>query len=204
MGFLKFLKREKKEGLDELDLPPAPPPLEGFEEPLPEFPDLGEEKLPEPKFDFGGLRNRNDLGEELPSFPELENEQIGMQEAPAEIPEPVGAKPMPELKLQPIPEEDKIPREVLPKREKGLFEHERRVFRERPSGKAIYVRVDKFKAMLGSVNTLKSDLRKSEETLAKLEGVKNAKDKSFDKVKSSLEDLQRKLIFIDKTLFEGE
>ena len=49
----------------------------------------------------------------------------------------------------------------------------------------------------------RNDLRKSEEALMKFENIKNAKDKSFDKVKSSLEDLQKKLIFIDKTLFKG-
>ena len=48
------------------------------------------------------------------------------------------------------------------------------------------------------------NLKKSEEALMKMESIKNAKDKSFDNVKSSLEDLQRKLIFVDKTLFKGE
>ena len=51
---------------------------------------------------------------------------------------------------------------------------------------------------------MRSDLKKSEEVLNKLEGIKNSKDKSFDKMRASLDDLQKKLIFIDKTLFKGE
>ena len=81
-----------------------------------------------------------------------------------------------------------------------LFAHEKR--REIP--KTIYVRVDNFKATLGSINIVRSDLRKSEEALTKLENIKSSKDKSFDKIKSSLDDLQKKLIFIDKTLFKGD
>ena len=51
---------------------------------------------------------------------------------------------------------------------------------------------------------IRSDLRKSEEALLKLEQMKGAKDRSYDKFKASLDDLQKKLIFIDKTLFKGD
>ena len=76
--------------------------------------------------------------------------------------------------------------------------------RERPNVKTIYIRIDNFKATLGSINIVRSDLRKSEEALNKLETLKSSKDRSFDKVKVSIDDLQKKLIFIDKTLFKGE
>ena len=68
----------------------------------------------------------------------------------------------------------------------------------------MYVRVDKFKAALQNIGIIRGNLRKSEEAVMKLENIKNAKDRSFDKVKSSLDDLQKKLIFVDKTLFKGE
>ena len=73
-----------------------------------------------------------------------------------------------------------------------------------PAARTIYVKVDKFKAALGCINIVRSDLRKSEEALAKLENIKQSKDKSFDIAKSYLDDLQKKIIFIDKTLFKGE
>ncbi len=72
------------------------------------------------------------------------------------------------------------------------------------SGGSLYVRVDKFKIALDHINVIRSDLRKSEEDVMKLEGLKREKDKSFDRFKLSLDDLQKKLIFVDKTLFKGE
>src|SRR5437773_1236800 len=49
MGFFKFLKREKKGNIDELDLPPAPPPLEGFDD---KDSDFGKGQMPDfPNFD---------------------------------------------------------------------------------------------------------------------------------------------------------
>lgn len=216
MSFLKFLKREKKDTLDELDLPPAPPPLEGFEEnlpDLPDFPELGKEisapqeeskfELPEPGKD------------EFPEFPSYQEEKpIPIRTiTPPPIPmpsEPEAAEisqPEPE-RIEEEPVEEPISQEPLFKqsdvRPRRIFSHEKRVLRERPTAKTIYIRVDRFKATLGSINMARSDLRKSEEALAKLESIKSSKDKSMDSLKASLDDLQKKLIFVDKTLFRGD
>ncbi|MBI2541987.1 hypothetical protein HYV80_04725 [Candidatus Woesearchaeota archaeon] len=214
MGFLKFLKREKKADLDELDLPPAPPSLgnaEGSMD-LPEFPEFPEEKISAPK----DMPNFDMNEEPLPEIPELENPDIRAVEAPAaatvqdisatmtspNIPEPM-AVAEPEEENIAAPEEPKFTQMGRSKMGRRLFSHEKPL-RERPTGKTIYVKVDKFKATLGSINVVRSDLKKTEEALAKLESIKNSKDRAFDRVKSSLDDLQKKLIFIDKTLFEGE
>jgi len=218
VGFLKFLKREKKEE-SELDLPPAPPPLEGFEENLPELPDFpelpelesekisapkeeiprfeAEEKFPGlemPKFDFPELKMES---EEKFEFPPMELEKEAEPELPARtaIPEPTFAMPTTSRAEAP-----QIPQPSLPTR--GLFKEERRLAGKTP--KTIYVRIDRFKATLGNINVIRNDLRKSEEALAKLENLKASKDRAFERAKSSLEDLQRKLIFIDKTLFKGD
>ena len=50
----------------------------------------------------------------------------------------------------------------------------------------------------------RGNLRKSEEALAKMESIKSAKDKSFDKIRASLDDLQKKLVYVDKILFKGD
>ncbi len=217
MGFFKFLKREKKESLDELDLPPAPPPLEGFEENLPELPEVPEwpsfeEKISAPKeeMSFELPEETPDLSKEEPKFPNFPEMEETMPTQPItqfppistpitpSIPEP------PPTEQEPIEEEPSLVSETYPKIAGRLFAKEKRLLHERPTGKTIYVRVDKFKATLGSINMARSDLRKSEEALARLENIKNAKDKSFDKVKVSLDDLQGKFIFIDKTLFKGD
>ena len=214
VGFLKFLKREKKDTLDELDLPPAPPPLEGFEENMPELPDFGDEKISGmemPNLDFPEEeKNIQDFSKEdtmpdFPSFPEMDENPMPIQPVSSnlQLPEPL-PMPQPEPEQEEITEELDISPDTYPKTAGRLFSQEKRILRERPSAKTIYVSVGNFKATLGSINTIRSDLRKSEEALIKLESIKNAKDKSFDKIKSSLDDLQRKLIFVDKTLFKGE
>ena len=234
MGFLKFLKRGKKrEDFGDLDLPPAPPPLDDFPadfdasfsgfgektQEFPEFPELNEDKLPEepPKFDFPEMEEKMpELGQEesmpeMPGFPEMEQEPM-QQIAPIRVPEQM--PPMPERMPDEMPEAEEketaqeeakteVP-EAYPRMGRRLFEHEKRLFRERPKAKTIYIKVENFKAMLGSINMARSGLRSSEEAIMKLENIKASKDKSFDKIKSSLDDLQKKLIFVDKTLFKGD
>lgn len=220
VGFLKFLKKKRKGELDELDLPPAPPPLEGFEEglELPELPAFDEKiSAPEelPEFNFPEEEKTLDLGKEETEFAFPDIEEKEMPEPIAPIP-PIRAPitPQPNAPITPIqPLQEPVaqetepsftPPDTYPKIERRLFAQEKGILRERPSLKTIYVRVDKFKATLGSINMVKSDLRKSEEALMKLENIKNSKDRSFDKVKMSLDDLQKKLIFVDKTLFKGD
>ena len=222
MGFLKFLKREKKENLDELDLPPAPPPLGGFEENLPElpdFPDFDKEiSAPEESSKFELPENEGQMtdfgNEEFADFPSYHAEEKQMTPIPTitspPIPEPMQPMPAPvsqpmQEPEEPAPEEPRfMPLDSYPKMEGRLFSQEKRMLHERPAGKTIYVRVDRFKATLGSINMVRTDLRKSEEALTKLENLKISKDKSFDKVRASLDDLQKKLIFVDKTLFKGD
>ena len=219
MGFFKFLKKDKKEGNDaELDLPPAPPPLEGFEDDknsdFPEFPQISAPKDDDFKFDFPQDDKMPDLGKdgELPDFPDLED----LDKVPSANPQPVSVssmqqapKMMPSFNQTPIPRQEfnapasqpavqanpAAPTQAIPK-----HRGPERIVR---SGESFYVRVDRFKIALDHINVIRSDLKKSEVDLMKLEGLKQEKDKSLDKFRLSLDDLQKKLIFVDKTLFKG-
>jgi len=228
VSFLKFLKREKKDTLDELDLPPAPPPLEGaepdfgasgFEEKLPELPEFPEfdERISAPrempKFDFPEDEKMQDMGKDempdFPSFPEMEDAEtyappVSAPLQPVRVSAPQTEPSIPQMQEQEESQEESEQSSFYPKMSGRLFAHERINLRQRSNVKTIYVKIDNFKATLGSINIVRSDLRKSEEALNKLESIKNAKDRSFDKVRASLDDLQKKLIFIDKTLFKGE
>lgn len=212
MGFLKFLKREKKEdNLTDLDLPPSPPPLEGFDENLnlPDFPDFDEQKMPSPPempdFEQHEKEEPIPMGDDnLPEFPDFpEQEEPAADIPPVSSPTIQKAEPIPEPEPEPAGSSEITAIDTYQKRPARLFSREKAVH-ERPAGKTIYVRVDRFKATLGSINMVRNDLRKSEEALAKLENLKTAKDRSFDKLRSSLDDLQKKLIFVDKTLFKGD
>lgn len=224
MGFLKFLKREKKPDANELDLPPEPPPLEGFEErhgfelpeikapedfdldkfSMPEFDkaeDGYEPKMPEMKYEMPKFPEFPDIEEEptAPAEPEMPEEPIVSTE-PRILPQPLAA-PAPVTQPMPAAEQKEMPVTEHMQRRR-LFHHEKRAFEH--ARKEVYVRVDKFKSVLDGISMIRASVRKSDEALMRLENIKNSKDRAFDKVKLSLEDLQKKLIFIDKTLFKGD
>ncbi len=218
MGFLKFLKREKKSDVNELDLPPEPPQLEGFEDAhdFPEFPEIKasdyldmyksgfndegktdnpdyEPKMPEVKdIDMPDFPKFKEIGEmpEIPTEPEMSHQTLATPASPEQTAHAVLNKETPEREYQHM-------------QKSRLFHHERKAW-EKPARRDVYVRVDKFKAALDDISMIRASVRKSDEALMRLESIKNSKDRSFDKVKLSLEDLQKKLIFIDKTLFEGD
>ena len=232
MGFFRFLKREnKKEVPEQLDLPPAPPPLEGFDEhAFPDFSefessDLTENKEKFPDFDYDKIEKEDRAPSKefsLPDFPSLT--EFEEKESPAaesiklspNAPSTLTAlkpqlmtstaKSMLGLQQEAYPKEYPISKspDDFGKAEGGLFKQEKRSYLEGNSGKTMYVRVEKFKVMLGTINIVRTDLRKSEDALKKLENIKNTKDKSLDRIRSSLDDLQKKLIFVDKTLFKGD
>ncbi len=212
MGFLKFLKREKKkESLDEFDLPPAPPPLEGFDEKLDfDFPEFSEEKISAPEFDFGkeekmSITGKEDFMQDF-SLPEIGEEQLQIPpiSAPIQMPEPMPTM----MPHQPPKKEGEEHEEEKSQFTQPYQEKETKLFPEKriskESLKTVYIRIDNFKVALGSINMVRNDLKKSEEVFTKLENIRSSKEKLFDKVKNSLGDLQKKLIFIDKTLFKGE
>lgn len=197
MGFLKFLKKGKREDrLDELDLPPAPPPLEDFQDDInmPEVPDLGDkydQEYPAFGFNEGNLKNLEKEGmEDFPPYPPIQENFVPIP--PITMP-PVQ---MPPQQMQEIEKQD-IPME------RPLFLHEKKAVRV-AMATSLYIRVDRFKAAMGGINAVRNDLKKSEEALMKFEGMKSMEEKSINKIKSSLDDLQKKFVFVDKTVFKGE
>ena len=181
VSFLRFLKREKKETLDELDLPPAPPPLEDFDKdiPFPELPDIGEEIIPqELKFDFPEEGKNEPSKAEMPEFPKF----YPIEEKPLES-MPLTPKSMPKQVAELEQDASPASKDMYPKISAKHIVHEERISRERLIEEKIYIRIDRFKAALGNISVLRNDLKKSEEALIKLETVKNSKDKLFDKFK---------------------
>jgi hypothetical protein len=65
----------------------------------------------------------------------------------------------------------------------------------------IFVDIESFRRMLGDIDTIKNDIKASEMIIQHLNEIKNSKDKELDRWRSSLEDMQRKLNYVDKVLF---
>jgi hypothetical protein len=221
VGFLKFLKREKKEeGTEDLDLPPAPPPLGDADQniQMPEFPDLQEEPNKGPKLDDLELPDKPEIPNlqdtlekpEMPDFPplpDIEHDVLDIPPVSASEQEQQALDQEPEPPTPPLSNASEIREEVSKPQvqfapQTPKFEH--KIFQKREAHPStVFVKIERFKLVLGDVSIIRSDLRKSEEALVKLETLRNAESTSSEKMKLMLEDLQRKIIFIDKTLFKG-
>lgn len=66
---------------------------------------------------------------------------------------------------------------------------------------ARYVDLDDYQKMLEDLTTVKALLKEKKDVYIHLNDIKNLKDEKFLKWKNNLEDIQRKLVFIDKTVF---
>jgi len=107
-------------------------------------------------------------------------------------------------KLPEFPDVKNIPAEEKFFEEESVYEVGQEVeeLKERAPVRPVFVEVERFKDVLDDLNSAKILLKDGAEIMSKLEEIRLEKDKNFDKWKTQLEDIQRKLIFIDRTLFE--
>lgn len=73
---------------------------------------------------------------------------------------------------------------------------------EREEGMPVYVRIEEYKDVLDVMNLVKSKIAEARETLAKLNDLKNEEDAELELWHTSLEEIERKVDFADKALFE--
>jgi hypothetical protein len=66
----------------------------------------------------------------------------------------------------------------------------------------VFVRIDEYKDVLDVMNLIKSKIGEARETLAKINDLKNEEDAELELWHTSLEEIERKIDFVDKTLFE--
>jgi hypothetical protein len=217
VGFLKFLKRGKKEEmpLDEsLDAPPPPPSIkeslsDDLAKGLPEHPPELKEKTAVPKKEPPSAAfeeklpelPKDETGLEVPHLPPLE-------ESPKFVPQPPVEEPpisTPLLKEEAPIKHEEAAKEFHEKMEEGALREERKLLRERATiREPLYIRLDKFSESLRNISLIKGDLKKSDEILFNLIKSKDDNDKEFERWRASMEDIQKKFIFIEKTLFKGD
>ena len=179
MGFLKFLKRDKSKELDlesmgNLDAPPIHPGLE----------EKGMERLPEvPKSEK--------------SFPERKEKLVPELKLPSmqESPKPEWEEPKVELP-------GTMPAKEIEPYESAIVVEEKPVQKRREAGGPIFVKVNQFRGVLSEISTIKRDLKTADQSLLKLNEIEANRDKILTKWRDIMADLQKKIIFIDKTLFK--
>ena len=69
-------------------------------------------------------------------------------------------------------------------------------------GMPVFVRVEEYKDVLDIVNMIKNKIEDAKETLGKINELKNEEDAELELWHTGLEEVERKITFVDKVLFE--
>ena len=68
----------------------------------------------------------------------------------------------------------------------------------------IFVKIDDYKDILDILGILKHKIAETKTVMARINEIKNAEDSEIQQWKLQLDEIERKLDFIDKTLFEPQ
>jgi flagellar hook-associated protein FlgK len=69
-------------------------------------------------------------------------------------------------------------------------------------GNNVFVKIDKYNDILDIIALINQKVREARVILGKINDLKNQEDSELDAWKNSLDDVERKLKYIDQTLFE--
>lgn len=68
----------------------------------------------------------------------------------------------------------------------------------------VYVKVEEYKEVLELINLIKNKIREAKQTLEDINRLKNEEDAELEIWQTSIEEVERKMDFIDKMMFEPE
>ncbi|MBW3014980.1 hypothetical protein KY330_01005 [Candidatus Woesearchaeota archaeon] len=68
----------------------------------------------------------------------------------------------------------------------------------------IFVRIEEYKDVLDIMNMIKSKLNEARSILGKINDLKNEEDAELELWHTGLDEVERRIEFVDKTLFEPE
>ena len=220
MAFFGLFGKKKGEVRPVVPVPPAAPQV-----PKPPTPpaaqtaalahsttESGEVKPPQHVDDFGFVAKEAPAGLEMPELELPELPEFEKKEVEGAIEKVSMLEKMKIGEEAEIPKPAEIPSELpeigaeLPKpAPTTVLEEVEEPFEMKPTPKVrgpVYVRSDQFKEIKGSIIILRDSLLKSEETLSILGEIRTREDSAYEAWHSAAESIQRKLSYIDKTLFE--
>ncbi|MBD3203324.1 hypothetical protein GF327_03460 [Candidatus Woesearchaeota archaeon] len=170
------------------------------------------QKLPSmPKHHDSGLTKKKiqkKVPKKLPKFPQKQRryvkKKIVKKNHPANKPDFNVPKPPPTLRSEISPLElERLEEKYLHKRPRlADMEEPYSYDRHKKLRKPLFIRTDDFRQVLDYFIDIKDLLNESEEIVYRTENLKKNMDFEYKSFKDSIEDMQRKLIYIDKTLFE--
>ncbi len=153
-------------------------------------------------------KKRSGVQKDLTNLPARNNIQNLPPRLP-ELPQKLIKRELPKYNVKEIPSFD-IEQEIempiledLPLLDVEEREEIYKNYRHKHINKPLFIRTDEYKEVLETVNNFKNYLSNSLEMLSSLETLKRNTDMEHKTYKESLEDIQRKLIYVDKTLFSS-
>lgn len=194
LGLFKFLKKGKnKQNLD-LEAPLAPPMMDDIAKELPPFP---EQELPP----FPGVSPSEE--QEIPEFTPIRTESLkqfneilpNISERETKMPKLERYKTKPTLVL----EGEKYEEEEVVEEYKIVHEREQLKLH-----KPIFVEGVSYRRMLTNISYLRTMILDGEEHLTHWNHVEDNKDTHLEHLKNLMDQTQRKLIYVDKCLFENK
>lgn len=194
MDFLNFMKKSKK--IKKLDLPPINADAKGF-------------KIPKPPLLSADIPEPPSLGQSLGSPLPFDTSNSFSSSVP-DIPSSTRTVDMPpdpdqDYLSQDIPKIDDFPKELPPLRTTAPSELSKHSM-DRKYGHdiagPIFIRVDHFKKTSSNINMMLTNLGDFTSVSRKLKAINNNLDNLINTAQSEMEDIQRKLVFIERTIFE--
>lgn len=73
-----------------------------------------------------------------------------------------------------------------------------------PKEASVFIKIEDYKTVLDIVDLVKKRIAEAHEILDKINEIKNKEDLEIDNWRSELDDVEKKVHFIDQTLFEPE
>lgn len=132
--------------------------------------------------------------EDLPEFPELPEFGGRLEPEKPKIPKLTLPKP----KKPSIPQAEKLEKKAFKEEKFELEELEE----HKESVKPVFVKMEMFQSMINELNLIKNVAKESDEAIARVGDFAQDQEKEFNKWQSQLVDIQKKLIFVDKTMFK--
>jgi hypothetical protein len=199
MGFLGFLKKrgeEKKEAAQGLEVPSPPQlkePTDIYSE-LPTFPNTEkkETSLLPPLEPLGAAKKKEAFS--IEPFPPITPETTE-----AEKPVLKEEVKFPEIKFEEAKLEFPEPKFEV---EEPKFEIERPAIEETVTSKQPFIKAQNFRAILENINNSVNACRDANKRVAEIHRIDTEKEQRADQWHAAIEAMQRKLVFVDKTLFE--
>ncbi|MBI4149006.1 hypothetical protein HY491_01025 [Candidatus Woesearchaeota archaeon] len=211
MGVWDLLKRKGEQRGLNLPVPPPLPELEkpflSLSEPAPEQEtQIMRAMLPAPRqmspVQMGPMQ-KSDRPQPAPIAPRIEVPRIRQLVRPS----PAPFRPQPPQMQKPMPGPLSGRREAPApsahpeqKRQESPLMPPMRP--DQQMSRSMYVKGDDFREITDNITMIRKRLKESDQALVRLNDLKNDQDKLFEHTDGVIEDVQRKLMYVDKVLFE--